>query len=222
MRRISVPNFQVAFPTASPDSTARRLSNENPPSEKLPEPQPISPVSPISPIFSGKAGPLSRRESAPSIDPSFMGTISAILDPSQVPTHSRTVSHTGSLSSSRYSDIRAGSIKSDSTIILPQVFGHSSRQSSNQNSMFAPTRFNSAIGPWRDSVWSAGAAATPTSVMPPSSASSSYFPNHRQSRSLSYANSASMRNTGVWSQNFALQGDPNRKSPLPPNLPNQK
>lgn len=155
-----------------------------------------------------------QEDDAPLIDPGFMREISLFMDKSpshpghqkspnrSVYQHSHQPSGTLSMAGSTYSRNSNGlpaSSRSNSTIILPGSFTTHSRNASEGDSMFAPTRLNSAVGPWRDSLWST--TATPTGMLPPSSA----FASQRQSRrSLSLSARAAMaRDTGSWTEDVS-------------------
>ncbi|MCJ1332375.1 hypothetical protein MMC10_009067 [Thelotrema lepadinum] len=141
------------------------------------------------------------QEEASFIDPGFMRDVSTIMEEPSLLADSRRSSARQSQimsrkesTSSRQSNVLSASIKSDSTIILPAPSAIHSRHSSEAGSMFAPTRLNSAVGPWRDSIWST--AATPTGIGPPLSA----YASQRQSRrsfSLS-ARAAQARDSNNW------------------------
>ena len=146
------------------------------------------------------------------IDPGFMRELSTIMEASterSLSRHSqasRILSFTDS-AYSRQSNLQSTSTKSDSTIILPGPFPSHSRHSSESGTMFGPTRLNSATGPWRDSIWST--TATPTSVLPPSSAYASQR-HSRWSQSLS-TRLAQARDSFYWTDDQS----PRSSKPIP-------
>ena len=162
-----------------------------------------------------------RREEPSFIDPGFMRDISTIMEEpsllsrsSQSSTRqSQTTSRIGSAYSQR-SNVLSTSVKSDSTIILPAHSSNHNRHFSETGSMFAPTRLNSAVGPWRDSIWST--TATPTGIGPPPSA----YASQRQSRrSLSLsARAAQVRDSNSWIDDMSPRssGRPPASFILPP------
>ena len=164
---------------------------------------------------------LEHRQEEPSfIDPGFMRDISTIMEEpsllsrSQSSAHqSQTTSRIGSAYSQR-SNVLSTSVKSDSTIILPAPSSNHTRHSSEAGSMFAPTRLNSAVGPWRDSIWST--TATPTGIGPPSSAYASQR-HSRRSFSLS-ARAAQARDSNSWIEDMSPRssGRPLASFILPP------
>ena len=141
------------------------------------------------------------------IDPEFMREISTIMEESSGYSQSSR-SHLSqpmsmeTTTQSRQSNPLSVSSRSNSTVILPSPFPNHNRNVSESNSVFGPTRLNSALGPWRDSLWST--TATPTGLMPPSSA----YASPRQSRrSLSLSARVSQAQlSGSWYQDQLPRG----------------
>ena len=200
------PSLRTMFPAATAGLVPERpRARSLPPldTEKTMESEVES--APTSKSFASSK-PEMTQEEASYIDPGFMRDISTIMEESSVFSDTRRSQSHQSQSMSyqsmsymepapgRQSTILSASVKSNSTIVLPAPLPNHSLHSSESGSIFAPTRINSLVGPWRDSLWST--TATPTGVVAPPSA----YASQRQSRrSLSMsARLAEARDSTNW------------------------
>lgn len=197
-RRQSAPAFRNVFPGAPAGLVPDRPGRDSLPALEAEKTMELNFAEDSFPEKYGIPEAEEFEEEASAIDPGFMRELSTIMEAST----ERSFSHRSQALSfsesaySRQSNPLSGSTKSDSTIILPAPFPNHSRHVSDTGSMFGPSRVNSAVGPWRDSIWST--TATPTAVYPPSSAYASQRQS-RRSQSLS-AHVARVRDANSWAE----------------------